>query len=70
MAYDDVPGSDPRGPWCPGCKRPVRKDEPATFMHFKGDPTGALGMSGRWHSECARPYWDTMTPVLKRLRGC
>lgn len=68
MAYDDVPGSDPRGPWCPKCQKPIRPGEPTTRMHFKDDPDGARGMSGPWHGECARPYWDTITPVLDRLR--
>jgi len=37
-------------------------------MHFTQDPRGEIGMSGPWHSECARPYWDTLTPVLEKLR--
>jgi hypothetical protein len=36
-------------------------------MHFAQDPHGRLGLSGPWHAECARPYWDTVTPMLKRL---
>jgi hypothetical protein len=39
-------------------------------MHFDHDPFGHKGLSGRpWHSECARPYWDTLTPLLARLQG-
>jgi hypothetical protein len=45
----------------------VGKDEPSTRMHFKEDPDGALGMSGLWHGECARPYWDKITPMFKRF---
>lgn len=69
MAYDDVPGGDPRGRWCPKCKLPIRAGEPTTNMHFREDPDGARGLSGPWHGECARPYWDTITPVLNKLRG-
>ncbi|WP_257814825.1 hypothetical protein [Phenylobacterium sp. J367] len=37
-------------------------------MHFAEDPDGRLGKSGLWHGECARPYWDKITPALERLR--
>ncbi len=36
-------------------------------MRFDKDPDGRLGLTGRWHGACARPYWDTITPVLGRL---
>ena len=68
MAYDDVPGGDPRGRGCPKCKLPIKAGEPSTNMHFKEDPDGARGLSGPWHGECARPYWDTITPALDKLR--
>lgn len=68
MAFDDVPGGDPRGPWCPKCQQPIWPGEPTTRMHFKEDPDGSKGMSGPWHGECARPYWDTITPALDRLK--
>ena len=69
MAFDSVPGGDPRGPWCPKCGRPIAEGEPSTIMHFPDDPHGHAGRSGRrWHAECARPYWDTLTPVLEKLR--
>ena len=68
MAFDAVPGGDPRGPWCPKCQQPIEKDQPTTIMHFHDDPDGSRGMSGKpWHAECARSYWDTITPVLDRL---
>ena len=39
-------------------------------MFFAGDPDGKRGLSGRlWHGECARPFWDTITPVLDRLKA-
>ena len=69
MAFDAAPGGDPRGPVCPGCDRPVTVDQPATTMRFAEDPDGARGLSGRWHGECARPYWDTLTPALRKLSG-
>lgn len=69
MAYDMEPGGDPRGPWCKGCKAPIRKDQASTHMYFEHDPHGDRGLTGRWHSECARPYWDKLTPLLKRLNG-
>jgi hypothetical protein len=67
MAFDAVPGGDPRGPVCPKCRRPVLKDQPSTRMVFPDDPDGLLGKTGQWHGECARPHWDTLTPVLQRL---
>jgi hypothetical protein len=66
MAYDAEPGGDPRGPWCKGCKDPIQQGPPSTHMHFDQDPDGALG-TGLWHGECARPYWDKLTPILKRF---
>ena len=68
MAYDDVPGGDPRGRWCPKCKLPIRPGEPTTHMHFREDPDGVRGLSGPGHGECARPYWDTITPALEKLK--
>jgi hypothetical protein len=69
MAFDAVPGGDPRGPWCKGCKAPIETGQPTTRMHFHEDPDGKLGFSGPWHSECARPYWDRISPILRRLGG-
>jgi hypothetical protein len=70
MAFDDVPGGDPRGPWCPGCGRPIEKDQPTTVVHVDHDPAlGGAPSSRPWHAECARPHWDKLTPLLKRLGG-
>jgi hypothetical protein len=70
MAFDAVPGGDPRGPWCPKCAQPIEPGQPTTIMHFHEDPHGHLGQSGkRWHAECARPYWDKVTPALDALRN-
>jgi len=71
MAYDaEAHGSDPRGPWCPKCQLPVKPGDPATRMHFTEDPDGSKGISGQlWHGECARPYWDKLTPLLERMKG-
>ena len=68
MAFDAERGGDPRGPWCPGCGHPVMAGQPSTRMHFHEDPDGSRGMSGPWHGECARPYWDRITPALDALR--
>lgn len=68
MAFDAVPGGDPRGPWCKGCKAPIEKGQASTIMHFDQDPDGRLGLSGPWHSECCRPFWDTLSPLLDRLK--
>ena len=67
MAYDAEPGGDPRGPWCKRCKTPILQDQASTWMHVQQDPDGKLGLTGLWHAECARPHWDTMTPILKRF---
>jgi len=69
MAYDSEEGGDPRGSWCPKCQLPVKPGEPATRMHFAEDPYGDLGLSGKlWHGACAQPLWDTITPLLERLK--
>jgi hypothetical protein len=69
MAFDAVPGGDPRGPTCPKCGKTVAPGSPSTIMHFDHDPHGAMGLSGkRWHAECARPLWDKITPILRRLQ--
>jgi hypothetical protein len=67
MAFDSMPGGDPRGPWCKGCKAPILPGQPSTHMHFAEDPEGDLGFTGKWHAECARPFWDKITPLMKRL---
>ena len=67
MPFDGRAG-DWEGPRCKGCKEPIEDGQPTTEMRFTQDPRGELGMSGPWHSECARPYWDTLTPALEKLR--
>jgi hypothetical protein len=48
----------------------VKPGDPATRMHFTEDPDGSKGISGQlWHGECARPYWDKLTPLLERMKG-
>lgn len=67
MAYDAEPGGDPRGPWRKRCKSPILQDHPSTHVLIREDPDGKLGLTCLWHAECARPYWDTLTPLLKRF---
>lgn len=67
LAYDGARGGDPRGPWCPKCQQPVREGEPTTHMQFSSDSEERL--SGLWHAECARPFWDTLSPLLERLKS-
>jgi hypothetical protein len=70
MAYDAESGGDPRYPHCPKCGHSIRPEQTRTLMHFAHDPYGKLGLSGRpWHSECARPHWDKLTPVLELLQN-
>jgi hypothetical protein len=39
-------------------------------MHSALDPYGDAGIGGRrWHSECARPYWDKLSGLLDTLRS-
>ena len=64
MAFDAVPGGDPRGPWCPKCARTIQPGEPTTLVH---PAQGEVGESRPWHAECARPLWDKITPLLDRL---
>lgn len=61
MPYDDVPGADPRGPICPGCSAPVLSDEPRVLIH-------SYKSAVYWHAGCSRPMWDTLSPILLRLR--
>jgi hypothetical protein len=61
MAYDAEPGGDPRGPNCPKCGQLILPHQLTTLMHL---PDG----SRPWHAECARPYWDKLTPALERLK--
>lgn len=68
MAFDAERGGDPRGPVCPGCNLPITEGQPSTKMLFSSDPDGRKGLTGPWHGECARPYWDTITPALDRLK--
>lgn len=60
MAFDDVPNSDPRGPICPKCNYPILASQPATLVHYPQRVE-------RWHGECARPLWDKLTPLMKRM---
>ncbi|HEY2359360.1 MAG TPA: hypothetical protein VGH86_18065 [Phenylobacterium sp.] len=62
MAFDAEPGGDPRGPNCPKCGQLILPHQPTTMMHF-------ADRSSLWHGECARPYWDTLTPLLDRLKS-
>ena len=69
MAYDAEAGGDPGGPRCPKCGQLIRPTDKTTKVHFATDPYGDKGLSGRpWHSECARPHWDKLTPILNRLQ--
>ncbi len=63
MAFDSVPGGDPRGPTCPKCDQTIAPGSPTTIMQVHPDP------GAPWHAECARPYWDKITPLLRRLQG-
>ena len=66
MPFDGKP-EDWEGPRCKGCNELIEEGQPTTEMHFHEDPDGELGMSGTWHGECARPYWDKLTPLLRLL---
>ena len=67
VPFDGRP-EDWEGPRCTGCRELIEAGQRTTEMHFQNDPQGELGLSGPWHSECARPYWDTVTPALEKLR--
>lgn len=67
MPFDGRAG-DWEGPRCKGCKEIIEDGQQTTDLHFDHDPDGDLGLSGAWHSECARPYWDTLTSALEMLK--
>ena len=67
MPFDGLPEDFLPGPRCPRCAQALREGEPTVLMHFANDREGSAGVSHRYHAECARPYWDTITPVLARL---
>lgn len=62
MAYDDVPNSDPRGPWCPKCGLPILEHDQSILIHAPDQRSMT-----RWHAECARPLWDMITPTAIRV---
>ena len=68
MPFDGRP-EDWESPRCKGCNELIEEGQPTTEMYFTHDPDGTLGMSGTWHGECSRPYWDRLTPTLQRLRN-
>lgn len=63
MAFDAEPGGDPRNPVCPKCGLEIAHSHTRTLIHAPDRMSAVL-----WHAECARPLWDTLTPVLERLR--
>jgi len=67
MPFDGIPEGFLPGPRCPRCAQALREGEPTVLMHFANDREGSASVSQRYHAECARPYWDTITPVLARL---
>jgi hypothetical protein len=67
MPFDGIPEDFLPGPRCPRCAQPIGENEPTVLMHFQSDAAGSSGISMRYHAECARPYWDTISPVLARL---
>ncbi len=52
MAFDAMPGGDPRGPWCKACKQPIGEGQPSTRIHFNTEPD----MSGLYHRSCGKPF--------------
>ena len=67
MPFDGRPEDFEPEPSCPRCARPITEGEPTVVMHFAHNPGGSVGGSFRYHAECARPYWDTISPLLARL---
>ena len=67
MPFDGRPEDWHDGPQCRRCHQTIAEGQPRTELHFPHDPDGELGLSGPYHGECARPYWDTISPVLKNL---
>jgi hypothetical protein len=60
MAFDSEHWNEqPRFPTCPKCHKEILPGDQVTNMYFYSDPDGSKGMSGAWHAECAKPFWET-----------
>jgi hypothetical protein len=57
--YLDEPfafGGGHSGPSCQACRRPILEGEASTRVEFRGDPDGAQGYTGEYHTACSRPF--------------
>lgn len=52
MAFDATFGGSERGPWCKGCRLPIRKEQKTTKVHFQSDEHGQNGL---YHEPCGKP---------------
>ena len=57
MAFDAMPGGDPRGPWCKSCKRPIEAGQASQRLGFAFDPHDVNGL---YHEECSGPILSLM----------
>ncbi len=60
--FMDIPAGgegwfDPPGPRCKSCKEPIAPGAPSEELEFPSNTQHQLeGMSGLYHSSCAKPY--------------
>ena len=52
MAFDAMPGGDPRGPWCKACKEPIMHGQRARRVEYQDDPQDVNGL---YHEPCSKP---------------
>jgi hypothetical protein len=59
-------GGGPNGPSCRACKQPILAGQRATRVAFDTDPNGAKGLTGDYHTTCAKPF-ASMAQALAML---
>jgi hypothetical protein len=52
MAFDATFGGAERGPWCKGCRLPIRRDQKTVEVALRDD---RHNQNGVYHEPCGRP---------------
>jgi hypothetical protein len=53
---EENPGGGNEGPFCTRCSQPIAEGETMERLKFEQDPHGHRGLSGPYHSACAKPF--------------